>query len=55
MQSKFDIEERAKKWVLGSICSSWRNHKCRLKAKHFFPNMSYDYNLKNRPLTVPLE
>jgi len=30
MQSKFDIEECAKKWVLESISSSWRNHKCRL-------------------------
>jgi len=28
MQSKFHIEERAKKWVLGSISSSWRNHEC---------------------------
>ena len=55
MQSKFDIEERAKKWVLGSICSSWRNHKCRLKTKYFFPNMPHDYNFKNRPPSVPLE
>ncbi|XP_027912157.1 uncharacterized protein LOC114171147 isoform X1 [Vigna unguiculata] len=53
--SKFDIEERAKKWVLGSICSSWRNHKCRLKTKYFFPNMPDDYNFKNRPPSVPLE
>jgi len=30
MQTKFDIEERAKKWILWSICSSWRNHKCLL-------------------------
>jgi len=55
MQSKFDIEERAKKWVLGSIFSSWRNHKCRLKAKYFFPNMRNDYNIKNCPLSIPLD
>jgi len=30
MQSKFDIEDCAKNWVIRSISSSWRNHKCRL-------------------------
>ncbi|KAJ1408487.1 putative transposase, Ptta/En/Spm, plant [Sesbania bispinosa] len=53
--SKFDIEERAKKWVLQTICSSWRSHKCRLKNKYFKPNMNDEYNLKNRPSIVPLE
>ncbi|KAJ1405344.1 putative transposase, Ptta/En/Spm, plant [Sesbania bispinosa] len=53
--SKFDIEERAKKWVLQTICSSRRSHRCRLKNKYFKPNMNDEYNLKNRPSIVPLE
>ena len=36
MQSNFDIEEYAENWILGSVCSSWRNHKCRLKEKYIF-------------------
>ena len=55
VQQKFDVGEHAKKWVLGTICSSWRNHKCRLKKKYFKPSMSSEYNFKNRPPSVPLE
>ncbi|XP_027924211.1 uncharacterized protein LOC114181824 isoform X3 [Vigna unguiculata] len=55
VKSKFDIEERGKKWVLQSIGSSWRTHKCRLKKKFFKPNMKEEYNLKNRPSIIPLE
>lgn len=54
-QSKFDIKEEAKKWVLQTICSSWRTYKCRLKKKYFKPNMTEGYNLKNQPPVVPLE
>jgi hypothetical protein len=54
-QSKIDIEERGKKWVFKTICSSWKTNKCRLKKKHFNANMTEVYNLKNRPSSVPLE
>ncbi|QCD93307.1 putative transposase [Vigna unguiculata] len=53
--SKFETEECGKKWVLQSIGSSWRTHKCRLKKKFFKPNMKEEYNLKNRPSIIPLE
>ncbi|WJX80383.1 hypothetical protein P8452_63390 [Trifolium repens] len=53
--SKIDIEERGKKWVFKTICSSWKTNKCRLKKKHFNANMTEVYNLKNRPSSVQLE
>ncbi|KAK6266758.1 hypothetical protein QUC31_017595, partial [Theobroma cacao] len=53
--AKFDIEAHAKKWVLSTVTTDWRNYKCRLKRCFYSIYKTDDVRLKNYPEGVPFE
>ncbi|KAK6248603.1 hypothetical protein QUC31_020168 [Theobroma cacao] len=53
--AKFGIEARAKKWVLSTIATDWRNYKCRLKRSFYSIYKTNDVRLKNCLEGVPFE
>ncbi|KAK6257641.1 hypothetical protein QUC31_001100 [Theobroma cacao] len=55
VKAKFDIKARAKKWVLSTIATDWRNYKCRLKRSFYSIYKTDDVRLKNCPEGVPFE
>ncbi|EOY30644.1 Uncharacterized protein TCM_046924 isoform 2 [Theobroma cacao] len=55
VKAKFGIEARAKKWVLSTIATDWRNYKCRLKRSFYSIYKTDDVRLKNCLEGVPFE
>ncbi|KAJ8636071.1 hypothetical protein MRB53_010338 [Persea americana] len=51
-QTKFDIAERAKKWVFSKLSHSWRNWKCELKRKYYNPFPTVQEQLQQCPNRV---
>lgn len=52
LQTKFDIAERAKKWVFSKLSHSWRNWKCELKRKYYNPFPTVQEQLQQCPNRV---
>ncbi|XP_075095724.1 uncharacterized protein LOC107781050 [Nicotiana tabacum] len=53
VKEKYDIPEKAKKWVFDLICTAWRKYKSQLKKKHFEAYENDEFRMENRPLDVP--
>eukprot|EP00268_Persea_americana_P048413 TRINITY_DN5113_c1_g1_i2.p1 TRINITY_DN5113_c1_g1~~TRINITY_DN5113_c1_g1_i2.p1 ORF type:complete len:427 (+),score=59.74 TRINITY_DN5113_c1_g1_i2:167-1447(+) len=52
VQLKFDIDNRAKKWVFNGISHSWRNWKSELKRKYYDPFPIVEEQLQHCPNRV---
>ncbi|KAM3395279.1 hypothetical protein P3S68_004284 [Capsicum galapagoense] len=53
LQSKYDIPDAAKHWILERIRESWRKNKSDLKRDHYNPWENDEIQLKKRPESVP--
>ncbi|MFS7967223.1 hypothetical protein Hanom_Chr09g00783261 [Helianthus anomalus] len=51
-KEKYDVCEAAKTWVLMTVGSAYKGHKCRFKKKHFYQYKDNKTRWKNKPKNI---
>ena len=49
------IAEEGRTWVMHTLNESWRQYKCRFKAKYYKKYQTDEERIEKRPETIPLE